>query len=165
MLRGFIPLVFQISKYNQTAVYELQNMFSQCLYLPKRYVVCEDYRLVCVCVCVCIWNTKWMNCLKIIKIFHVFYPPNQTAKRKVLAVTSFWTYTEYMFCLVLSTHFLTCNLEHPISERERNRGLVLVGDKKFFSFENCPDRLWAPSSIIFNHHCWPLHKKSRGQCV
>jgi len=44
--------VFQISKQNQTIVRELQNMFSQCLYLPKIYVVCEDCKLLCVCVCV-----------------------------------------------------------------------------------------------------------------
>jgi len=79
--------------YYQTIVCELQNMFYQCLYLPKIYVVCED------CNFFCIWKTTWMNCLKISKTSHVFYPPIQTVKRKVLAVASFWNYTKYTFCL------------------------------------------------------------------
>ena len=61
--------------------------------------------------------------------------------------------------------FLTYNLEQPISGSDWNCGLVLVRDKKLPSSENYPDRLWGPTSIIFNHHCGPLHKRSRGHCV
>lgn len=160
------PLCFRYQNKPNISLWIAKYVFS--MFLPTENIRCV-WRLQFFF----IWRTTWKNCFKIRKTTHVFYPTIQNVKRKVLGVASFWTYTEYKFCLT-GSKLLSFAIIYTFPHLQF--GTAYFGqwvekwfgpgrDKKMFSSEKCPDGLWGPSSILFNHHCGPLHKRSRGHCV